>query len=168
MFTRRLGRSGVEVGALGLGCWAIGGPMLREGRPIGWGRVDDAESIRAIRRALDLGVTLFDTADVYGCGHSERVLGEALRGRRSEAIVATKFGAVFDEETRQMSGFNTDAPYIRRACEASLRRLGTDYIDVYQFHLGEVRDESGGIRNTLEALVKDGKIRWYGRSSGYL
>ncbi len=148
----------IEVGALGLGCWAIGGPMSREGRPIGWGQVDDAESIRAIRCALDLGVTLFDTAEVYGCGHSERVLGEALRGNRTEAIIATKFGATFDEASRQMLAFDTSASYIRRACEASLRRLGTDYIDVYQFHLGEVRDEGGGIRDTLESLVKDGKI----------
>ena len=81
MFHRDLGtRTGIQVSALGLGCWAIGGPYTSNGRPAGWGEVDDEESIRAIRRALDLGVTLFDTADVYGCGHSERVLGRALAG----------------------------------------------------------------------------------------
>jgi aryl-alcohol dehydrogenase-like predicted oxidoreductase len=83
MFRRDPGsRTGVQVSALGLGCWAIGGLWTSNGRPAGWGEVDDAESIRAIRHALELGVTLFDTADVYGCGHSERVLGRALVGRR--------------------------------------------------------------------------------------
>src|SRR5918996_5373580 len=80
-------RTGVQVSALGLGCWAIGGPFTSNGRPAGWGEVDDDESTRAIRHALDLGVTLFDTADVYGCGHSERVLGWALAGRRDEVVI---------------------------------------------------------------------------------
>ncbi|MET8067859.1 aldo/keto reductase, partial [Micromonospora sp. NPDC005313] len=71
--TRQLGRSGIEVSALGMGCWAIGGPWAEGARPLGWGRVDDDESVRAVRRALDLGVTLFDTADTYGAGHGERV-----------------------------------------------------------------------------------------------
>ena len=72
---RDLGQSGLTVGAIGLGCWAIGGPFWSDGQPLGWGDVDDEESVRAIRRALELGVTFFDTADVYGAGHSERVLG---------------------------------------------------------------------------------------------
>src|SRR5918996_1525881 len=77
--TRTLGRSGIEVSALGFGCWAIGGEWQdTDGQPLGWGKVDDDESVRAIRRALDLGVTFFDTADVYGTGHSERLLGRAL------------------------------------------------------------------------------------------
>src|SRR6266581_9206336 len=89
---RKLGQAGPEVSAIGLGCWAIGGPFLFEGKPDGWGAVDDAESIRAINRAVDLGVTFFDTADAYGTGRSERVLGQALRSRRDEVIIATKFG----------------------------------------------------------------------------
>src|SRR5919197_3155921 len=102
MFQRDLGtRTGVQVSALGLGCWAIGGPWTFNGQPAGWGEVDDAESIRAIRRALELGVRFFDTADVYGAGHSESVLGRALAGRWSEALVSTKFGHTFDPETKQ-------------------------------------------------------------------
>ena len=76
---------------MGLGCWAIGGPMWRDDVPTGWGKVDDNESIAAIHRALELGITFFDTANVYGAGHSERVLGRALSGRRNQAVVATKF-----------------------------------------------------------------------------
>src|SRR5919204_4322127 len=105
MFQRDLGtRTGVQVSALGLGCWAIGGPWTFNGQPAGWGKVDDDESIRAIRRALELGVTLFDTADVYGCGHSERVLGRALAGRRDEVVISTKFGLQFGEATRTGAG----------------------------------------------------------------
>jgi aryl-alcohol dehydrogenase-like predicted oxidoreductase len=136
MEKRKLGKSGVQVSPMGLGCWAIGGPFEFDGRPAGWGGVDDAESVRAIRRALDLGVTYFDTADVYGCGHSEQVLGEALNERRDEAVVATKFGLLFDEDTRMGGGADTSPAYIRSACEASLRRLETDRIDLYQLHGG--------------------------------
>jgi aryl-alcohol dehydrogenase-like predicted oxidoreductase len=82
ILTRTLGRSGLQVSAMGLGCWAIGGPFWAGDNAVGWGQVDDAESIRSIHRALDLGVTFFDTADVYGTGHSERILAQALAGRR--------------------------------------------------------------------------------------
>ena len=95
VLTRPLGKSGITVSAMGLGCWAIGGPFWKNGQPVGWGQVNDDESDRAIHRALDLGVTFFDTADVYGCGHSERVLGKALAGRRDRVVIATKFGQVF-------------------------------------------------------------------------
>jgi len=88
---------------LGMGCWAIGGPLRYRKDPIGWGAVDDDESVRAIRRAVELGVTLFDTADVYGAGHSERVLGRALAGSRDEVVIATKWGLNFDEATRQLT-----------------------------------------------------------------
>jgi aryl-alcohol dehydrogenase-like predicted oxidoreductase len=90
-FYRTLGRSGIKVSALGMGCWAIGGPFWDGETPVGWGKVDDEESIRAVHRALELGVNFFDTADVYGAGHSERVLARALEGRRQEVVVATKF-----------------------------------------------------------------------------
>jgi aryl-alcohol dehydrogenase-like predicted oxidoreductase len=82
MFTRRLGRSNLEVSAMGLGCWPIGGPWTYDGEPTGWGKVDDAESIRAIHYALDTGINFFDTAANYGCGHSGRILGKAVAGRR--------------------------------------------------------------------------------------
>src|SRR5918992_105357 len=111
MFHRDLGaRTGVQVSALGLGCWAIGGPFTFNGQPAGWGEVDDDESIRAIQQALDLGVTLFDTADVYGCGHSERVLGRALAGRRDDVVIVTKVGNLFDEQTRTGGGSHDSPP----------------------------------------------------------
>ena len=166
MFTRELGRSGIAVSAMGLGCWAIGGPLWRDGQARGWGEVDDAESTRAIHRALELGITFFDTADVYGAGHSERVLGQALAGRRDQVVIATKFGNTFDERTREGTGTNASPDYIRRACDASLRRLQTDYIDLYQLHIGNYdREEAGAVRDVLEELVAAGKIRSYGWST---
>jgi aryl-alcohol dehydrogenase-like predicted oxidoreductase len=166
MFQRDLGtRTGIQVSALGLGCWAIGGPWTSNGQPAGWGEVDDDESIRAIRHALDLGVTLFDTADVYGCGHSERVLGRALAGRRDEVVIVTKVGNRFDEQTRTAGGSDLSPAYLRRACDASLRRLGTDRIDVYLIHDGfDGPEEVPAVIEVLEELVAAGKLRWYGSS----
>jgi aryl-alcohol dehydrogenase-like predicted oxidoreductase len=128
--------------------------------------VDDDESVRAIHRAIDLGVFFFDTADAYGAGHSERVLGRALAGRREQVVIATKFSNVFDESTKQMTGSNASPEYIRQACEASLRRLNTDTIDLYQFHNGGYDpDQAGTVRDVLEELVSAGKVRCYGWST---
>src|SRR5574341_2623662 len=97
---RSLGHSGIEVSAMGMGCWAIGGPWTwADGGQMGWGDVDDGESIRAIHRALDLGITFFDTAANYGAGHSERILGKALARQRDKAVIATKFGHIINEQT---------------------------------------------------------------------
>jgi aryl-alcohol dehydrogenase-like predicted oxidoreductase len=165
-FFRTLGRSGIQVSPIGLGCWAIGGPFEFGDTPVGWGEVNDAESIRAVQRGLDLGINFIDTADVYGMGHSERIIAQALAGQRQQVIIATKFGNQFDETTRQYIGSNATPDYIRQACEASLRRLNTDYIDLYQFHLnGYDRNLAGEVRETLESLVKEGKIRAYGWST---
>jgi len=173
MIMRTLGRSGIEVGAVGLGCWAIGGPFTRtdgeRSEPMGWGAVDDAESIRAIHRALDLGVTFFDTANNYGAGHSERILGRALGRRRGDVVIATKFGSIFDEATRTHVD-HEELPMtpeaIREACEASLRRLGTDYIDLYLLHNGELDlAEVPAALGALEELVTAGLVRWYGWST---
>jgi aryl-alcohol dehydrogenase-like predicted oxidoreductase len=154
------------VSAVGLGCWAIGGPFWADGKPIGWGEVDDEESVRAIHRALDLGATFFDTSDVYGAGHSERVLGRALAGRRDEVVIATKFGNTFDETTREITGSDATPEYIRRACQASLQRLATDRIDLYQFHLSEYEPVAAGeVRDVLEELVAEGLIRAYAWST---
>jgi aryl-alcohol dehydrogenase-like predicted oxidoreductase len=167
-YTRKLGRSGIEVSALGMGCWAIGGPFWAGDEPHGWGDVDDQESIRAIYRALDFGVNFFDTANVYGAGHSERVLARALNGKRKQVVIATKFNAVFDEETRQVTGSDSSPAGIRRACEDSLRRLETDYIDLYQFHdNGFPAEKAEPVRETLEQLVREGKIRTYGWSTDF-
>jgi len=166
MLTRSLGRSGVEVSAMGVGCWAIGGPMWRGETPVGWGRVDDNESIRAVRRAFELGITFFDTADAYGCGHSERLLGKALHDVRDRVVIATKFGNVIDEDTRQITGADASPDCIRQACEASLQRLNVDVIDLYQFHLGDYDlDRTPEVSDTLEGLVQAGKIRFYGWST---
>ena len=167
-FTRKLGRSGIKVSALGMGCWAVGGPFWEKGIPHGWGQVDDEESLHAIQRALDLGVNFFDTANVYGAGHSERILGKAFAGKRQDVVIATKFNALFDEATREVTGSSCAPADIRQACEDSLRRLNTDYIDLYQFHdNGYPADKAEPVRETLEELVKDGKIRAYGWSTDF-
>ena len=172
MFKRRLGRSNLEVSAMGIGCWAMGGPwdwLEADGSkgPVGWGQVDDAESIRAIHYALEAGINFFDTAANYGCGRSERVLSQALAGRRDKVILATKFGYIVDEEKRTVTETTDNVvDRIRQECEDSLRRLQTDYIDLYQFHWGEYPAEKAGeVRDFLEKLVEEGKIRWYGWST---
>jgi aryl-alcohol dehydrogenase-like predicted oxidoreductase len=164
---RVLGRSGIEVSQIGFGCWAIGGPFTAGGGGAnGWGESDDTESVAAIRRALELGITFFDTADVYGAGHSEQVLGRALAGHRDEAVIATKFGYTFDTGRREVTGEDASPAYIRRACRASLRRIGTDRIDLYQLHLGELPlPRAQEVVGALEGLVSDGLIRSYGWST---
>ncbi len=163
MLTKSLGRSGIQVSAIGLGCLAIGGPWTFNGRPAGWGKVNDAESIRAIHCALDLGVNFLDTAANYGAGHSERVVGQALAGRRDQVVVATKFGYAVDEDARNVTTCTDVVASIHQACEASLHRLGTDYIDLYQFHVENYDPiQSAEVRDVLEDLVAIGKIRAYG------
>lgn len=168
MEKRTLGKSGIEVSPMGLGCWAIGGPFWAGDTSLGWGEVDDDVSIAAIHRGLELGITFFDTADVYGTGQSERVLAQALAGRRGDVVIATKFGSTYDESTRQNTGKSADSAYIRTACEASLRRLNTDAIDLYQFHWNDgPLERADEMRDTLEALVEEGKIRAYGWSTDF-
>lgn len=167
LMKRTLGHSGIEVSALGLGGWAIGGPFLLDGRPDGWGEVNDEVSIRAIQQAIDLGVTFFDTADVYGTGHSERMLGQAIKGQRQNVVLATKFGYTYDAAQRAVTGTNTTPAYIRWACEASLHRLQTDWIDLYQLHVGDVpMAQAEAVWATLDQLQQEGLIRAYGWSTG--
>jgi aryl-alcohol dehydrogenase-like predicted oxidoreductase len=163
---RVLGRSGIEVSAIGFGCWAIGGPFYRDGGAAGWGEVDDGESAAALRRALELGVTFFDTADVYGTGHSEQVLGRALAGHRDAVVIATKFGNVFDPARRAITGADASPGHIHQACRDSLARLGTDRIDLYQLHLGDLpAGQADDAMAALEDLVTAGLIRSYGWST---
>ncbi|MBZ0295426.1 MAG: aldo/keto reductase [Anaerolineae bacterium] len=169
MENRRLGRSGLEVSPLGMGCWAIGGLWQFLDIQAGWGEVDDSESIRAIQYALDSGITFFDTAANYGTGHSERILGQALAGRRDKAVVATKFGFVVDEVGKKVTHHITPEAVItsvRAECEASLRRLNTDHIDLYQLHVWDYSLElAAELRELLENLVREGKIGYYGWST---
>jgi len=172
MEPRTLGSSGMQVSPMGMGCWAIGGPWLMRGQPAGWGDVDDGESIRAIHRALELGVTFFDTAANYGCGHSEQIVGRALGSRRSQVVIATKFGYQVDPVTKQVGYYDDDqdsdlvVSHLRQECETSLRNLGTDYIDLYQFHIGSYSPaKAAAVREELEKLVAAGKIRFYGWST---
>src|SRR5687767_6694914 len=122
---RRLGRSGLVSGPLGVGTWAIGGPFFSGvgcryplGAPLGYGKTDDRISSQTLRRAFDLGVVLFDTADAYGTGHGERVLGEALKGVRPHVLISTKFGNTYDEDRRELTGTDASPNYIRRPCQA--------------------------------------------------
>ena len=164
---RKLGRSDLQVSAMGLGCWAIGGLWYWLDGPGGWGDVDDEESVRAIRRALDLGINFFDTAANYGTGHSERILARALEGKRDQAVIATKFGFHVDESARRVS-LRTDDHllHVRAECEDSLRRLNTDVIDLYQLHVWDYPLEKvPAMVDMLESLVSDGKIRYYGWST---
>lgn len=169
---RRLGPSDITVGALGLGCWAIGGPWSFGGNPAGWSEVDDDESIRAIHRALELGVTLFDTAANYGAGHSERILGRAIAGHRDEVVIATKFGYAVDEVGRSVVHYDADentsdvAARVRDDLHASLRRLDTDHVDVYLLHVGGLEvGRALEAREVLEQLVDEGSIGTYGWST---
>lgn len=155
MKTRSLGRSGLTVSALGLGCMSMSEF---------YGPGDDAESIATIHRAIELGVTFFDTADVYGPFKNEELVARAIKGKRDQLIIATKFGIVRDPENPKARGVNGKPDYIRTSCEASLRRLGTDYIDLYYQHRVDpntpIEETVGG----LAGLVKEGKIRHIGLS----
>ncbi|WP_127752279.1 aldo/keto reductase [Devosia sp. 1566] len=164
--TRIFGRTGWKVGAVGLGCWAIGGEFTLDGRSDGWGAVDDSQSVRAIHLALELGANLFDSADAYGTGHSEEVLGAALQGRRDQAVIATKFGFTYDAERRALGAVDVSSRYIHWAVAQSLKRLKTDVIDFYQIHPGTLGDhEAEQAGEALERLVEKGQIRAWGWST---
>lgn len=172
MLKRILGKSKLEVSALGMGCWAIGGPWDwaqpgSEPFPVGWGTTDDEESIRAIHVALDLGINFFDTAANYGAGHSEVLLGRALKGKRDKVVVATKFGHIVNEEQKTVySAPDQILKNVRMDVENSLRRLQTDYIDIYQLHEGKYDPALAlELQSILEELVSAGKVRWYGWST---
>lgn len=172
MMKRTIGRIDTETSAVGMGCWAIGGEWDFLGNPAGWGKADDKESIQAIQAAFEHGIRLFDTAANYGTGLSERLLGEALGVHRKECAIVTKFGFKVDEDTKNVFNYGdkmTTADVVSHLdddCEASLRRLNTDYIDVYLFHVWEYeKNLAAELRGALENLVSQGKIRSYGWST---
>lgn len=166
MEKRILGRTGLEISPMGLGCWAIGGQFYMDNKIDGYGQTDDEMSIKAILAALELGINFIDTSDAYGIGHSEEIIGKAIKGKRNQLIIATKFGYLGNEATKTLQGYNLHPDYIERACDASLRRLQTDMIDLYQLHVWEIGlSEIDSVIETLERLVKKGKIRSYGWST---
>ena len=169
MNKRTLGKSGIEVSSLGLGCWPIGGPMYStDGTLVGFDTVNDEESEKALLTALDLGITLYDTSSVYGCGHSERLLGKAFSHQRDRVVLATKFGSIFDEETKTCLSNSVAPDFIRQSCEDSLRRLNTDFIDLFQCHEWYVPlEQAGSVFETLDKLKEEGKIRAYGWSTDH-
>jgi aryl-alcohol dehydrogenase-like predicted oxidoreductase len=164
MVYRAFGKTGWRVSQVGLGCWQFGGAIMLDGRPDGWSGVNDEESVATIKRAVELGVNFFDTADMYGWGHSEEVLGRALKevGNRDRHYIASKVGFWHDDQGKRT--FNNSKDYILRACDASLRRLQTDRIDLYQCHLWRT-ERWAEFLDAFETLQKQGKIRFYGIST---
>ena len=154
--SRSLGRTGPSVSAQGLGCM---------GMSFAYGTPDAAEAEATLARALDLGITFFDTADVYGMGHNEQLVGKALASRRDEVVLATKFG-IHDDPTaaRGRRGVRGDAEYVRQACDASLGRLGVDHIDLYYQHRPDIRVPIEETVGAMAELVQAGKVRHLGLS----
>jgi len=151
-----------------MGCFGIGGPFMRsDGVYLAYGKIDDKESIKTIHRAIELGINIFDTADIYGVGRSEKVLGKALKGYRDDIILATKFGSIFEEgNPLTPSKKNTSPIYIRSALESSMKRLQTDFIDIYQLHSSSHDlDDARKVQTLLEDLVEEGLIGGYGWST---
>ena len=157
--TRTLGNSDLELTPIGYGAWAIGGGNWE----FGWGAQDESESIAAIRRALDSGINWIDTAAVYGLGHSEEVVGKALRGRAQKPMVFTKCSMRWDKNRQIYRSLK--AASLREEVEASLQRLGVDAIDLYQIHWPNPEDEIEEGWETLAKLQEQGKVRFIGVSN---
>jgi aryl-alcohol dehydrogenase-like predicted oxidoreductase len=153
--TRALGRSGLTVSAQGLGCM---------GMSFAYGRPDHDEAVATLERALDVGVTFFDTADMYGFGHNEELVGKALAPHRDDVVLATKFGIHLDPDAPGGRGVRGDADYVRQACDASLGRLGFDHIDLYYQHRPDPTVPVEETVGAMAELVEAGKVRCLGLS----
>lgn len=156
MKTRKLGSSGIEITEIGLGTNYVGGHNLYE-------KVDEAEGIRLVQRAVDLGITFIDTADIYGMGRSEELVGKALKGRRDEVVIATKGGIMFDGTSR--TGVSNEPGYLRQALEASLKRLGLDAVDLYYIHRSDGKTPLEEAFGELMRFKEEGLIRAAGVSN---
>ena len=158
---RELGRSGIRVSEVGFGAWAIGGDA--------WGPVEDADSVAAMGRALDLGVNFIDTADVYGDGRSESLVARVMEGRRDEVVLSTKGGLMGHHRDPEREPVYDRPEKVIEACEASLRRLGTDHVDAYFCHIWwDKREETEAFMEAFELLKRDGKVRAAGVSTNDL
>jgi aryl-alcohol dehydrogenase-like predicted oxidoreductase len=155
MQTRKLGNSDLRITAVGLGTWAIGGPWQ-----FGWGPQDDNEAIAAIVRAIDLGINWIDTAPIYGCGHSEELVGRALKQIKSRPVIATKCSLLWNDKREKVGCLKAES--IRKECEDSLRRLGVDVIDLYQMHWPDPESDLEEGWGEMARLQKQGKVRFIG------
>lgn len=159
MQRRPLGESGLEVSVIALGTWVMGATVES------WGHVDDRESIEAIHQAIDCGINLIDTAPIYGLGHSEEIVGKVIRGRRDEVVLATKCGLTFPKSDHEPPARCLTRKSILRECEASLRRLQTDHIDLYQCHWPDPATPIEETMSALSMLREQGKITAIGLSN---
>ena len=157
---------GTEIAPLGMGTWPIGGPFFDGDTPLGYANNEDGESIRALHAALDHGITLFDTAAVYGAGHAERLLGKAFAGR--DAMIVTKIGIGFDEVTKQVQFGQTDPAKVMPAIDRCLARLQRNCVDMVLLHNNSLAvDEAAPIFDVMDRAIEAGKIRSYGWSTDY-
>ena len=158
MRTRQLGYTDLKLTTVGLGTWAMGGPWQ-----FGWGPQDDDEAIAAIPAALETGINWIDTAPVYGLGHSEELVGKALKATSQKPIIATKCSLLWNEKKEKVSCLKAQS--IRKECHASLKRLGIETIDLYQMHWPEPEEDIEEAWEEMAALVQEGKIRFLGVSN---
>jgi len=165
---RKLGSSNLEISEVGFGTWPLGGPVKFQGHSVGWRGIPEKEAIRILQACPDFGINFFDTADIYGNGHAETLMGKAfseLGKKGREMIFATKVGFVIDRDLPIGQNQDFSESHIRKSCEASLKRLKRDVIDLYQLHCVPLHViEKGDCFEALEKIKKEGKIREYGVS----